>query len=277
MPLDQVDVDAMSDEKEMSFIDHLEELRWHLIRAISAIFVAAIVVFCLGKGVFEHVVLAPKSADFATYRAICALSETICFYPPDFVLETKELGEQFLVHLKVAIMLGLIIAFPYIFWEFWRFIKPGLYPDEQKAVRGIVLICSLLFYSGVLFGYYIISPFAVTFLAGYDVGAISAPTLASFVSYMTMFTLPTGFVFELPIVVYFLAKVGLITPEFMKQYRRHAFVLILMLAAIITPPDVTTQFLIGMPLYVLYEISIGIARRVVKQQEKQALLEAKNS
>jgi len=179
----------------------------------------------------------------------------------------RELGEQFFTHLKVSIWLGIIISFPYIFWEMWRFIKPGLYAKEQKAARGIVFVCSFLFLLGVLFGYYVISPFAITFLAGYSIATevVSSPTLSSYVNYMTMFTVPTGIIFELPVVVYFLSRIGLVTPEFMKKYRRHAVIVILIFAAIITPPDVITQFLIGIPVFILYEISIHISRRAAKK------------
>lgn len=253
--------------KEMTFLDHLEELRWHIVRAVSALLVFAIVVFMFKTFVFEQIIFAPKHDSFWTYRFICSLSEAMCFGPPDFALITRELGEQFFVHIKVSMWLGFILASPYVFWEVWRFIKPGLYDKERKAASGLVLICSLLFLAGVLFGYYIISPFAITFLAGYQVGAdaISSPTLSSFVHYMTMFTLPVGFIFELPILVYFLARIGLLSAEFMKTYRRHAIVVILLLAAIITPPDVLTQFLIGIPIFILYEISIVIARRTQKK------------
>ena len=273
MPLDQPHVEEQkalqkTEVKEMSFLEHLEELRWHIIRAVIAIAVFAIAIFVAGDLVFKYVILAPKEPSFFTYQFICGLSEALCFQPPEFDLITRELGEQFIVHLKVSAVLGLVVAFPYVFWEIWRFIKPGLYETEQKAARGIVFICSSLFLSGVLFGYFVIAPFAITFLASYNVGAVSAPTLASYVNYMTMFTVPTGVVFELPIVVYFLSKVGLITPEFMRQYRRHAFILILILAAIITPPDVITQFLIGIPLFLLYEVSIIISKRVIKADEQ---------
>ncbi|MFT5385639.1 MAG: sec-independent protein translocase protein TatC [Saprospiraceae bacterium] len=173
--------------------------------------------------------------------------------------------------------MGIVFGFPYIFWEFWRFIKPGLYPDEKKAARGVVFVCSFLFITGVCFGYFIISPFAITFLVGYDLGAISTPSLASYVDYMTMFTLPVGIVFELPVVVYFLTKIGLVTPSFLKSYRKHAFVIIIILAAVITPPDVITQFLVGIPLYILYEISIVISKRVVAKQEAQEEKEEKEA
>lgn len=261
--------DAKKGSDEMNFLEHLEELRWHIIRAASSIFVFAIIIYVIGQPVFDYIILAPKEKWFVTYQLICDLSESLCFYPPDFTLETRQLGEQFFVHLKVSFMLGIIVAFPYVFWEIWRFVRPGLYPKEQKAVRGIVWICSALFISGVLFGYFIIAPFAVSFLAGYSVGAVNAPTIASYVNYMAMFTLPAGLLFELPIVVYFLSKAGLLTPQFMRTYRRHAFVVILIVAAIITPPDMVTQLLIGIPIYVLYEGSIFVSKRVYNQREKE--------
>ncbi len=249
-------------EKEMSFLEHLEELRWHIVRSLVSILFFATIVFLFKDFVFNQIILAPKQSSFVTYRFFCGLAELTCFSPPEFNIMPRELGEQFFTHLKVSIWLGIIISFPYIFWEFWRFIKPGLYPNEKKATKGVVFICSFLFLLGVLFGYYVISPFAVTFLAGYSISSevISSPSLASYVNYMTMFTLPTGLIFELPIVIFFLSRIGLVTPELMRQYRRHAIVMILVVAAIITPPDVVTQFLIGIPVFFLYEISIRIAR-----------------
>lgn len=258
-------------EKEMSFLEHLEELRWHIVRSLVAILVFGTIVFIFKGFVFDSIILAPKNKSFATYQFFCRLSEFTCFYPPEFTIMPRELGEQFFTHIKVSIWLGIIISFPYIFYEIWSFVKPGLYPTEQKAARGIVVICSLLFLSGVLFGYYIISPFAVSFLAGYNISTeiISSPSLSSYVNYMTMFTVPTGIIFELPILVYFLSRIGLVTPEFMRNYRRHAIVVILLFAAIITPPDVVTQFLIGVPVFILYEISIFISKRAVEKYHKE--------
>ncbi len=274
MPLDQIDVDKMdevpkigAEEAEMSFIEHLEELRWHLIRAISSILIIAIGVFTFDRWVFKNIILAPKEPDFIFYKLLGVT-------PVDFVLETRVLGEQFIVSLKVSLILGLIFSFPFILWEIWRFIKPGLYENERKAARGFVIVCSLLFALGVSFGYFLIAPVAITFLAGYDVGAVSAPTLDSFVNYLTMFTLPTGLIFELPIVAIFLKRIGLIDQAFMRTYRKHAFVIFLVFAAIITPPDVVTQFLIATPLYILYEISIRVVGRVEKREAKE---EAKNA
>ncbi len=257
------------EEKEMSFLDHLEELRWHIIRSLVSVVLFACIVFFFKDFVFNKIILGPKNPNFPTYRFICSLSDVLCFSPPEFKLLPRELGEQFFTHLKVSIWLGIIISFPYIFWEMWRFIKPGLYKNEQKAARGIVFVCSSLFLLGVLFGYYVISPFAVSFLAGYNISdeIISSPTLASYVNNVTMFTVPTGIIFELPIVIYFLSRIGLVTPDLMRNYRRHAVIMILLFAAVITPPDVVTQFLIGIPVFVLYELSILISKRAYKKYQ----------
>ncbi|MCB0546347.1 MAG: twin-arginine translocase subunit TatC [Phaeodactylibacter sp.] len=281
MPLDQIDVDKLEEgqeplaSKEMSFLEHLEELRWHIIRSLLAIVGLGIVLFIFQKWLFQEVIFGPTEPDFFSYRFVCNLSHAIgmgdglCFTPPQFTKIATGFGEAFIISIKVSFVMGFILSFPYVLWEFWRFIRPGLYPKEQKAARGMVAICSSLFLIGVLFGYYIISPFAINFLAGYDVpGVQNTPTISSFINYMIMFTAPAGLIFELPIIVYFLSKVGLVTPEGMKQYRRHSIVGILILAAMITPPDVVTQFLIGIPLYVLYEVSIVVSARVNKENEE---------
>lgn len=286
MPLDQVDVGAdyyKGDdsgkalppvEKEMSFLDHLEELRWHIIRSLGAIVLTGIVIFLYKDFVFGTVIFGPRNKDFLSYQAIFWLVEAIGVskeslgnIPVELKLQAIGLGEKFLIHIKSSFTLGFIAAFPYIFYEVWQFVSPGLYEKERNTIRGIVVICSFLFFTGVLFGYFVIAPFAVNFLAGYELGgAESAITLDSYVGYMIMFTAPTGLIFQLPVVVYFLAKLGLITADVMKAYRRHAIIVILLLAAIITPPDVMTQFLIGIPLFMLYEVSINIAKRVEKQE-----------
>ena len=270
MALDQIDVDKIDphQKSEMSFFDHLEQLRWHLIRAAASVMIFAIGIFMAKSFVFDKVILGPTKDEFLTYRFLCAIGEFICIQPgATLELITRDLGEQFITHLKSSIWLGISVAFPYIFWELWRFIRPGLYENEQKAVRGIVWICSALFMTGVLFGYFVISPFAVSFLSSYSVSTeiANTTTLTSFVSYMTMFTIPTGIVFELPVVIYFLSKIGIVTPDFLRSYRRHAIVIIFVSASIITPPDVITQFLIAIPLIILYEISIVISKRQQKE------------
>lgn len=277
MALDQVDVDKIEEEGEMTFLEHLEELRWHIIRSLAAIVIVGIVLFLVQDWLFEYVIFGPTHPDFLSYVAICDLSaylglgDYMCLQPPEFRKQAIGFGEAFITSIKVCFISGFIVAFPYVFWEVWRFISPGLYEKERKATRGIVFICSILFLLGVAFGYFIISPFAINFLAGYTIpGVENSPTLSSLINYMIMFTAPAGLIFELPIVVYFLSKVGLVSPEGMKKYRRHAIIGILILAAMITPPDVVTQFLIGIPLFALYEISIIISRRVVKEEEAKA-------
>lgn len=261
---------ASLEEKEMSFLEHLEELRWHIIRSAAAIILVAIGVFICEKQVTD-ILFGPKHEDFPTYVFFCKHFNTFCTVP-QFDIIQRDLGEEFFTHLKSSVWIGLTVAFPYVFWEVWRFIKPGLYPNERKAARGIVAVCSLLFFTGVLFGYFVIAPFAISFLANYSFGedVISTTTLSSYVSYLTMITVPTGIVFELPIVAFFLGKIGLLTASMMKRYRRHAVVVIFIGAAIITPPDVITQFLIGIPLMLLYEISISIVRRQEKKNAKES-------
>jgi len=196
----------------------------------------------------------------------------MCFAPPEFRKQAIGFGEAFITSIKVSIIGGIILAFPYVFWEIWRFIKPGLYPEERRYTRGVVFICSFLFFLGVLFGYFIIAPFAINFLAGYTIpGVENSPTLNSFINYMIMFTAPAGLIFELPVLVFFLTKIGLLTSETMRTYRRHSIIVILLLSAIITPPDVVTQFLIAIPLSILYEISIVIARRVERKEAEESL------
>ncbi len=254
-------------EKEMGFLDHLEELRWHIIRAGSSILVFAIIIFASEKFVFDSIIYAPKKADFPTYRFLCWMSEMTCITPPKLQLITRELGEQFFVHLKVSFWMGLILSFPYIFWEFWRFIKPGLYKKEQKAARGMVFICSSLFALGVLFGFYVIAPFAISWLGSYTVGTetINSPTLASYVGYLTMCTIPVGIIFEFPVIAYFLGKIGILSSAFLRAYRRHAIVFVFIISAIITPPDVVTQVLISIPILILYEVSIRIIKGIEKR------------
>ncbi|MCB0628771.1 MAG: twin-arginine translocase subunit TatC [Saprospiraceae bacterium] len=281
MPLDQMDVDqiengkASKEEKEMSFLDHLEELRWHVIRSLVAIVTMGIIFFIFKDWYFNTVFLGPTQKDFASYEFFCRASEwlhisgALCFEPPPFQLQATGFAEQFIMAIKAAFVGGFVAAFPYVFYEIWMFVLPGLYPNERKVTRGVVIICTTLFALGVLFGYFVIAPFAIKFLMGYTIpGVANIPTISSFILYMLMFTMPAGLIFELPVVVYFLSKLGLVTAKGMRQYRRHSIIGILALAAILTPPDVVTQFLIGIPLYILYELSIGIAKRGEKEYQK---------
>src|SRR5258705_1808356 len=263
--------------KEMSFLQHLEELRWHLVRSVIAITVIAVVAFLNKEFLFDGILLAPKNPSFPTYRWLCSIShafnmgDALCVNSIPFSLISTDLSAQFTTHMWVAFVAGLIIASPYVLWEAWRFIKPALYEKERNYANGIVFYTSSLFIIGVLFGYYVITPMSVNFLGTYQVSTEvkNTITLDSFISTVTTLTLLTGLVFELPIVIYFLSKIGLMSPSFMRTYRRHAIVVILIIAAVITPTsDATTMLLVAMPLYVLYELSIIVSARVIKNKSK---------
>ncbi len=251
-----------TDEAEMSFLEHIEALRSHLFRSAVYVFICALAIFFQKTFVFDTVILGPSKSNFITYRLFCKLSELTCIHPEGFQLITRELSEQLVVHIKASFFLGLIIAFPLVFWEFWKFVKPGLYEKERKATAGVVLWCSLLFLVGVLFGYFILAPFSIAFLASYEVSSNveNTATLTSYVDSMAMFTMLTGLVFEMPLVIYFLSKLGIIGPEFMRKNRRYAVIILAMIAAIITPPDLTSMCIVIGPLLLLYEISIHIAK-----------------
>lgn len=251
----------------MSFVDHLEELRWHLVRAILAITIITVVTFLMKNWVFDMLIFAPCKEDFFTYRLFCAMGDALCMKPAKFVLINTEMSGQFTMHLQVAAVLGFIISFPYVFWEIWRFVLPGLSNSEKQYTQGIVVVSSLLFFIGVLFGYFIITPFSINFLAGYFVSETVANTisLTSYVGTLTSIVLSSGIMFELPMLVFFLAKMGLIYADWMRQYRRHAFIAILFIAAVITPPDVWSQVLVTIPVYFLYETSIWVAALVEKR------------
>ena len=261
---------------EMSFLEHLEELRWHLIRATLAVFALAIVAFVYHNFIFDNIILAPKDPGFFTNRMLCRLGDLVniaklCINSKPLEIININMAGQFTTHIVVSLLAGLIVAFPYVFWEFWRFMRPALYDKERKYARGAVLYSSLLFLLGILFGYYIIAPLSVNFLGSYSVSeeVINRINLRSYISTVTTVTLAGGLTFELPVVVYFLTKVGLITPDFLRRYRKHAVVIILILAAIITPPDVFSQVLVFIPLIILYEVSIWISARIKKKQDAE--------
>lgn len=270
-----------TEEKEMSFVEHLEELRIHLIRVAISVCISAVFVFFAKEFIFKQVLFGPLNKDFLTYQLMCQLSQwmewgnKMCYSPPTVDLVTLDMGEAFLLHIKVCIMGGFIIAFPFVLWEFWKFVKPGLYPKERKAANGVVAVSSFLFLMGICFGYFILAPFAINFLIGYELPMINAANsnnlikATSLINYMIMFTMPVGIIFELPIIVYYLSKMGLVTDAFMREYRRHAIVLILVVAAFVTPPDIMTQVIIGIPIYILYELSIQIAAKQTKKREAE--------
>lgn len=275
MALDQIDVDRS--EKSMTFLEHLEELRWHLVRSVAAIVIGAIVAIVNFRFIFDNVLFAVVNKSFPIYVAFCKLSNAVygddrmCFDSIEFKAQNLDVSGQFIYLMIVSFTVGLIIAAPYVLWEFWRFFRPALSEGERKYTSGIVFATSMLFFTGVAFGYFILSPLSVNFFLNFNLTDKIANnfTMQSFVSFITTITLASGVVFELPLIVYFLAKLGLVTSDFMKQYRKHAVIVILILSSIITPPDIMSQVLLTIPVYLLYEVGIGIAKRMEVKQSKE--------
>lgn len=262
------------EEVEMSFLEHLEVLRWHLIRAFGAIFLFSILAFANKDIIFDQIIMHPKLPDFWTNRMFAKLADltgadSLRINTGDLQLISISMSGQFMTHIWTSIIAGLVIAAPYVIWEFWRFIKPALYDSERKHSIGAVFYMSFLFLCGVLFGYYLIVPLSVHFLGSYSISGEVANQInvLSYIGTVTSITLASGVIFELPVFVYFLSKIGILTPSMMKKYRRHSYIALLVLSAIITPPDVFSQIMVCLPLVVLYEIGIVISKRVNKKAD----------
>ncbi|NAS29842.1 twin-arginine translocase subunit TatC [Flavobacteriaceae bacterium R38] len=268
---------AKKQVQEMSFLDHLEDLRWHLIRSTLAVVIVGIGAFFAKSFIFDTILLGPKKSDFFTYEFFCNISkslgfdETFCTGEIPFEIQSRTMAGQFSAHIWTSIWAGFIIAFPYILYELWKFISPGLYEKERKSSKGFIFIASFLFFIGVLFGYYIIAPLSINFLGSYQVSAAihNDIDIGSYISTIRASVIAAGLIFELPILIYFLTKMGLVTPEFLKKYRKFALVIVLILSAIITPPDVTSQVVVAIPILILYQVSIRVSRIVIKRQEKK--------
>jgi len=278
MAEEEIDVqqDGIQEESEMTFWGHLEALRWHIIRSVSAVFIFAIAAFLNKDIIFKTIILAPKSSEFITNKLLCRLSEflslpALCIGNFDLKLINIQMAGQFMIHMYISIVAGLIVAIPYVLWEIWRFVKPALHENEARHASGAVFFSSLLFLLGVLFSYFLIVPMAVLFLGTYNVSESveNQVALSSYISTVVSLTFSVGVVFELPILVFFLTKVGIITPMLMRRNRKFMIVVVLIVAAIITPPDVFSQLLITFPLLGLYELSILVSARVYKRRSQE--------
>lgn len=265
-----------TNEGEMSFLEHLEELRWHIIRSIAAILVLMIIAFVFKNLIFDKVILAPKNPGFITNRLLCQLGqlvniEALCINTKPINLISIKMSGQITTHITVAIVTGVIMAFPYVLWEFWQFFKPALHNNEKQHTRGAVFATTMLFFVGVLFGYFALAPLSIHFLTTYQVSpdVVNQINIRSYIGTLTSICLATGLVFELPIITFFLTKIGVITPSFLTKYRKHSIVVIFIIAAIITPPDVFSQMLVCIPLLALYEVGIVISKRVMKKKDKE--------
>jgi sec-independent protein translocase protein TatC len=274
MPLDQEPIE----EREMSFLDHLEELRWHVVRSLGAIVFFMIFAFINIEWIFTNILFAPGRVDFPTFRWLCALGEWIgskeafCVEQIPFKIQSRLMTGQFTMSITSSFVIGLVVSFPYVVWELWRFVRPGLYNRERKSSRGAVAAISFLFLLGVGFGYYIMSPLMISFLANYTISPmiVNEFDITSYVGTIITVVFGSGVLFQLPVVMYFLTKVGIVTPTFLRQYRKHAVVIILIIGAIVTPSaDPLSQALISLPLYLLYEISILISANVLRKKIKE--------
>jgi sec-independent protein translocase protein TatC len=268
---------AKNDTGEMSFLQHLEELRWHIIKSLIAIVVLGVVAFLFKDFIFDGILIAPKNKEFITNRFFALMAEklnspSLRINDKPFELISISMSGQFSTHIWISVISGLILAFPYIIYQFWSFLSPALYEKERRSARYAVFSVSLLFFIGVLFGYYLIVPLSIHFLGSYQISESVKNTinLTSYFSTISSVTLASGLVFELPVVMYFLSKIGLVTPAFLRKYRRHAIIVILIVAAIITPPDIFSQILVTIPLVILYEISIFISQGVYKRKGLEA-------
>lgn len=262
--------------KEMSFLGHLDELRQRLFKIAIAVVMVAVVAFFFKNFIFDVIIFGPKDPNFITYRFFCSVSryfggEGLCIDQIPFVIQSRTMSGQFNAHMWTSVIAGFIVAFPYVLWQLWLFISPALYEKERKYAASFVLISSFLFFIGILFGYYVITPLSVNFLGAYRISdqVLSNIDIDSYMSLLRTSVLVSGVIFELPIIVYFLTKMGVVTPSFLRTYRKHALVVVLIIAAVITPPDVVSQIIVAIPILLLYEISILIAVIVYKNKLKK--------
>ncbi|HEX9514302.1 MAG TPA: twin-arginine translocase subunit TatC [Puia sp.] len=268
-------------EEEMSFVDHLEALRWHIVRSAFAIVIIAIAIFIKIDWIFQKIISGPIRSDFVSYVGLCHLGrklgmgEALCLQSIDKLrLQTTQFSSQFISSINIAVIGGFIVAFPYVFWELWRFIKPALSPKELKSSRGAIFWVTFFFMLGVAFGYFLLAPFTFSFLANYSLGVPgqiqTVPTLDDYIENLVDIIIGSGLAFQLPLVSWVLTRIGLITPNFLRTYRKYAYVAILFIAAIITPsPDWMSQTIVALPLILLYELSIRISVRVRKDQDRK--------
>ncbi|UAB74737.1 MULTISPECIES: twin-arginine translocase subunit TatC [Mesoflavibacter] len=277
---------AKKDVNEMSFLDHLEDLRWHLIRIVGAVILCGTVAFIFKGFIFDNIIFAPKKMEFPTYQWLCALANlvsvedsTFCGESFPFIIQNRTMAGQFSAHIWTSIYAGFIIAFPYVIYQLWKFISPGLNDNERNTSRGFIVVSSLLFFLGVLFGYYVITPLSINFLGTYTVSAevSNEIDISSYISLVRASVIASGIIFELPILIYFLTKLGLVTPEILRKYRKFALVIVLIISAVITPPDIASQIIVAIPVIILYEISIHISRIVLKRERKKTKSHVRSS
>ncbi|WP_194767981.1 twin-arginine translocase subunit TatC [Tamlana sp. I1] len=268
---------AKKNINEMSFLDHLEDLRWHLIRICGAVILVGTLAFIFSRFIFNSIIFAPLHMCFPTYDFLCkmatfmSLDTSFCNDKIPLILQNRTMAGQFSADIWTAILGGFIISFPYIIYQLWKFVSPGLHSDERRHSRGFIIISSVLFFIGVLFGYYIVTPLSINFLANYSISDMvdNQIDISSYIALVRSSALASGLIFELPIIIYFFTKIGLVTPEILRKYRKYALVIVLVLSAIITPPDIASQVIVAIPILILYQVSIFISKIVVRNQKRK--------
>ncbi|MDR1676576.1 MAG: twin-arginine translocase subunit TatC [Tannerella sp.] len=273
-------------QDEMSFWDHLEELRWTLFRSIFALFILAIAFFAFMRGdggIFPNVIMGPTRGDFLTYRLFCSVASSFSFLSEfcntDFRIEiiNIKLATQFFTHMTTSFWLALVCAFPYLMFEVWKFIRPALYENEKKNVRWVFLFGTGMFFIGCAVGYFLVFPMTLRFLATYEIyDAINEQvSLDSYMDNFLMLIFIMGIIFEMPLLSWLMSKLGLLHRGFFNRYRRHAVVVLLILAALITPSgDPFTLSLVFVPLYALYELSAFFVKPAPKEEDDDEAYEA---
>ncbi|WP_139002036.1 twin-arginine translocase subunit TatC [Hyunsoonleella aestuarii] len=268
---------AKKNINEMSFLDHLEDLRWHLIRIVMSVVIVATFAFIFSRFIFNTIIFAPLEMSFPTYDFLCKTATfinfdtTFCNEKIPLILQNRTMAGQFSADIWTAILGGFVISFPYVIYQLWKFISPGLHANERKHSRGFIIISSMLFFIGVLFGYYIVTPLSINFLANYSISEIvdNQIDISSYIALVRSSALASGLIFELPIIIYFLTKIGLVTPKILRKYRKYALVIVLILSAVITPPDIASQVIVAIPILVLYQVSIYISKIVIRNQKRK--------
>jgi sec-independent protein translocase protein TatC len=271
---------AKKNLNDMSFLDHLEELRWLLVRSTIAVLVMAFATYFVSDYLFETIIFGPTKTDFFTYRYFCDLShrlgfaDSICVTEMPFIIQNTEMEGQVNIFVWICILAGFILSFPFILWEIWKFISPALYDSEKKNAKTFIFVSSLLFFIGILFGYFVVVPMSVQFLATFTISSMvkNQFTLDSYISMIKTSVIASGLFFELPIIIYFLTKLGLVSPEFLRKYRKYAIVIVLIVAAIVTPPDVVSQIIVAIPMLLIFELSVIISSIVYKRKIKNEQL-----
>lgn len=267
---------AKKNKNEMSFLDHLEDLRWLLVRSSAVIVIMAIVTYAFSDFIFDDIIFGPTHTDFITYHFFCDLAQSlgvtgdICVNDLPFTIQNTSMEGQINVFIWTCITAGFILAFPYILYELWKFISPALYEKEKKGAIGFIVMSSVLFFLGVLFGYFVIVPLSINFVATFSVSSVvkNEFNLDSYIGMIKTSVIAAGLFFELPIIIYFLTKLGLVTPNFLRKYRKYAIVIVLIVAAIVTPPDVVSQITVAIPMLIIYELSIFLSVFVEKKRLK---------